>query len=127
MVVSHIPQVAVTVEQVDRIPLVTLPTVRVVRVLNQEEPTLPFLLPPETMELPERLAAPQSALLQLGRLEISVQVETVVRKTTEPHPAPLVFVDSPPLETCEDKEDRDEDDAVAALFRAIDVAMGVDG
>jgi hypothetical protein len=26
----------------------------------------------------------------------------------------------------EDVEDRDEDDAVARLFRAIDVAMGVD-
>jgi hypothetical protein len=38
----------------------------------------------------------------------------------------LAFVDSPPLETMEDVEDRDEDDAVAGLFRAIDVAMGVD-
>ena len=38
----------------------------------------------------------------------------------------LAFVDSPPLETMEDVEDRDEDDGVARLFRAIDVAMGVD-
>ena len=49
------------------------------------------------------------------------------RETAARCGAPLVFVDSPPLETCEDKEDRDKDDAVAALFRAIDVTMGVDG
>ena len=55
------------------------PIVRVVRVLNQEEPTLPMLLPPEPMELPERLAALVSVVLRLHRLVHMVQVETVVQ------------------------------------------------
>ena len=60
--------------------------------------------------------------LALAQMSAEDAGETAVRCRA----SALAFVDSPPLETMEDVEDRDEDDAVARLFRAIDVAMGVD-
>jgi hypothetical protein len=57
-VVLHTPQVVVTLEQVAVIPLEMLPIVRVV-----QEVEVVQQLRQETMELPERLTALESAVL----------------------------------------------------------------